>query len=70
MKAHFGEETGADKRDSGYKMSSAVRKAQGESDKLSKLKPKRQAGTLSAKAERVLNKVNTKPELDQGKPNA
>jgi hypothetical protein len=76
MKAHFGEETGADKRDAGYKMSPAVRKAQGESDKLSKREPKNQAGTLAAKKARAaaeklvnrakgrVNKINVEPEMD------
>ena len=50
MQSNFGEETGADKRDAGYKMTPAVRKAQGESDKLSKPETKYQAGTLAANA--------------------
>jgi hypothetical protein len=65
MKAHFGEETGADKRDSGYKMSSAVRAAQKKSDELSKEKPKHQAGTLAAKnvREEKANVNNSKDKL-------
>jgi hypothetical protein len=65
MKAHFGEETGADKRDAGYKMSSAVRAAQKKSDELSKEKPKYQAGTLAAKnvREEKANVNNSKDKL-------
>jgi hypothetical protein len=53
MKANFGEEFGADKRDAGYKMSPAVRKAQGESDRLSKVVKPVQAGTLAAQRRRA-----------------
>jgi hypothetical protein len=47
------EEFGADKRDAGYKMSPAVRKAQGESDRLSKVVKPVQAGTLAAQRRRA-----------------
>jgi hypothetical protein len=47
------EEVGADKRDAGYKMSPAVRKAQGESDRLSKVVKQVQAGTLAAQRRRA-----------------
>jgi hypothetical protein len=53
MKANFGEEFGADKRDAGYKMSPAVRKAQAESDRLSKVVKPVQAGTLAAQRRRA-----------------
>jgi hypothetical protein len=53
MKANFGEEVGADKRDAGYKMSPAVRKAQAESDRLSKVVKPVQAGTLAAQRRRA-----------------
>jgi hypothetical protein len=43
----------ADKRDAGYKMSPAVRKAQGESDRLSKVVKPVQAGTLAAQRRRA-----------------
>ena len=46
------EEVGADKRDAGYKMSPAVRKAQAESDRLSKVEKPVQAGTLAAQRRR------------------
>jgi hypothetical protein len=53
MQSNFGEEFGADKRDAGYKMSPAVRKAQGESDRLSKVVKPVQAGTLAAQRRRA-----------------
>lgn len=43
----------ADKRDAGYKMSPAVRKAQAESDRLSKVVKPVQAGTLAAQRRRA-----------------
>ena len=69
------EETDADKREAGYKMSPAVRKAQAASDALSKDEKKPQAGTLAAKsrkaAERMVNlakgkanQVNLEPSVD------
>jgi hypothetical protein len=70
-----------DKRDAGYKMSPAVRKAQAASDALSKREKKPQAGTLSAqksrkaaekmvnKAKGKANKINMTPELTPGEPN-
>jgi hypothetical protein len=70
-----------DKRDAGYKMSPAVRKAQAASDALSKREKKPQAGTLAAqksrkaaekmvnKAKGKANKINMTPELIPGEPN-
>ena len=70
-----------DKRDAGYKMSPAVRKAQAASDALSKREKKPQAGTLAAqksrkaaekmvnKAKGKANKINMTPELTPGEPN-
>lgn len=51
------EEVGADKRDAGYKMSPAVRKAQAESDRLSKVEKPVQAGTLAAQRRRQAMKT-------------
>ena len=71
----------SDKRDAGYKMSPAVRKAQAASDALSKREKKPQAGTLAAqksrkaaekmvnKAKGKANKINMTPELTPGEPN-
>jgi len=71
----------SDKRDAGYKMSPAVRKAQAASDALSKREKKPQAGTLAAQksrkaAEKMVNKAkgkanksNMTPELTPGEPN-
>jgi hypothetical protein len=72
----------SDKRDAGYKMSPAVRKAQAASDALSKREKKPQAGTLAAKkarnaAEKMVNKakgnankIDVEPSMEPGKPNA
>ena len=46
----------SDKRDAGYKMSPAVRKAQAESDRLSKVEKPVQAGTLAALKRRAMKK--------------
>ncbi len=66
MKANFGEEFGADKRDAGYKMSPAVRKAQGESDRLSKVVKPVQAGTLAAQRRRAEMKKEEVETVDEG----
>jgi len=42
------EETGADKRDAGYKMPAHIKAAQAKSDALSKVVKRPQAGTLAA----------------------
>jgi hypothetical protein len=63
------EEVGADKRDAGYKMSPAVRKAQGESDRLSKVVKPVQAGTLAAvhkSMERTMERNMKKEAADPG----
>jgi hypothetical protein len=57
----------SDKRDSGYKMSPAVRKAQGESDRLSKVVKPVQAGTLAAvhkSMERTMERNMKKEEVE------
>jgi hypothetical protein len=66
MKANFGEEVGADKRDAGYKMSPAVRKAQAESDRLSKVVKPVQAGTLAAQRRRAEMKKEEVESVDEG----
>jgi len=60
------EEVGADKRDAGYKMSPAVRKAQGESDRLSKVVKPVQAGTLAAQRRRAEMKKEEVETVDEG----
>ena len=66
MKAHFDEETGADKRDAGYKMSPAVRAAQKKSDELSKVVKPVQAGTLAAQRRRAEMKKEEVETVDEG----
>ena len=74
----YREETDPDKREAGYKMSPAVRKAQAASDELSKKEKKPQAGTLAAKSERAAakaidlakgkkNQINLEPAVEPGK---